>query len=186
MISHKHTILTYLLHTVLINNAGIARIPTNLTDFRSAYDITFSTNITSVALVTAAFLPLLYASLAPKVINVSSARGSLTRSTQGKLPPTAAVAYSVSKTALNALTIEFQKAEDARVAAGKKHGESGRVRIWAVSPGHLRTAFNNFRGTKEPLGGAEVVVRLVCEEDGEREGGTFWEFEGGEMREVPW
>jgi NAD(P)-dependent dehydrogenase (short-subunit alcohol dehydrogenase family) len=64
-------------------------------------------------------LPLLHASTLPygaKVINISSARGSLTRSTAGDLPPTQAVAYSISKTALNALTIEFQKAEDARVA----------------------------------------------------------------------
>jgi NAD(P)-dependent dehydrogenase (short-subunit alcohol dehydrogenase family) len=166
---------------VLINNAGIARIPSSLTDFRTAYDITFSTNITSVALLTTAFLPLLHASPSPKVINISSARGSLTRSTEGQLPPTMAVAYSVSKTALNGLTIEFQKTEDAR-------GETvsgGRVKFYAVSPGHLKTAFNNFRGKKDPLDGAEVVVRLVCEE-GEREGGTFWEFEGGEMREVPW
>jgi NAD(P)-dependent dehydrogenase (short-subunit alcohol dehydrogenase family) len=120
-------------------------------------------------------MPLLNATPAPKVINVSSARGSLTRSTAGKLPPTAAVAYSVSKTALNALTIEFQKTEDV--------SEHGKVRFYAVSPGHLKTAFNNFRGTKDPLDGAEVVARLVCEE---REGGTFWEFEGGEMRNVPW
>lgn len=63
----------------------------------------------------------------------------------------------------------------------------GGLRFWAVSPGNLKTAFNNFRGTKDPLEGAEVVVRLVCEEGGEqREGGTFWEFEGGEMRVVPW
>lgn len=85
------------------------------------------------------------------------------------------MAYSVSKTALNALTIEFQKTEDA--------SEHGKARFYAVSPGHLKTAFNNFRGTKDPLDGAEVVVRLVCEE---HEGGTFWEFEGGEMRKVPW
>jgi hypothetical protein len=84
---------------------------------------------------------------------------------------------------LNALTIEFQKAEDARTA--KVVGEGGKVRFWAVSPGHLKTAFNNFRGAKDPLDGAEVVVRLVCEE-GKREGGTFWEFEEGEIREVPW
>lgn len=96
------------------------------------------------------------------------------------MPPTAAAAYSVSKTALNTLTIEFQKAE----VAGPAKEAGGRVKFWVISPGHLKTAFNNFRGTKDPLGGAEVVVRLVCEEGGQ-EGGTFWEFEGGEMREVP-
>lgn len=96
------------------------------------------------------------------------------------------MAYSVSKTALNALTIEFQKAEDARVGKAPEAEGKERVRFWAVSPGHLKTAFNNFRGTKDPIDGAEVVVRLVCEEEGMREGGSFWEFEDGEMREVPW
>ncbi len=36
---------------------------------------------------------------------------------------------------------------------------------------------------EDPLDGAEVVVRLVCEG---RDGGTFGEFEGGEMRILPW
>jgi hypothetical protein len=61
------------------------------------------------------------------------------------------------------------------------------VRFWVVSPGHLKAALNSFRGMKDPLEGAEVVVRLICEEDGQqREGGTFWEFERGEMRLVLW
>lgn len=161
--------------TVLINNAGVALIPSSLTDFRASYDQTFFINITSIALITTAFMSLLNAASAPKVINISSARGSLTQLTAGKLPPTAAVAYSVSKTALNARTIEFQKTENSI--------EHGKVRFYAVSPGHLKTALNNFRGTKDPLDGAEVVIRLVCEE---HEGGTFWEFERGEMRIVPW
>jgi NAD(P)-dependent dehydrogenase (short-subunit alcohol dehydrogenase family) len=113
---HKDSLkaLSYFSHTVLINNAAIALSPSSLNDFRHSYNTTFSINITSVALFTTAFLPLLHASPTPKVINISSARGSLTLSTDGKLPPTKAVAYSVSKTALNALTVEMQKTEDAR------------------------------------------------------------------------
>lgn len=50
----------------------------------------------------------------------------------------------------------------------------------------MRTALNRFRGMKDPLDGAEVVVRLVCDGEGKLDGGTFWEFENGEMRVVPW
>jgi len=117
------------------------------------------------------------------VINISSARGSLVRSTTGKLPPTAAVAYSVSKTALNALTIEAQKSEDARTV---EENGGQRVQFYAVSPGHLKTAFNGYRGPKNPLDGAEVVVRLVIASKDQVDGGSFWEFEEGEMRKVPW
>jgi NAD(P)-dependent dehydrogenase (short-subunit alcohol dehydrogenase family) len=145
-----------------------------------------------VALVTSAFLPLLQASpgekeageRAAKVINVSSARSSFELSTAGKLPPTVAVAYSISKTALNALTVEMQKSENARTRDSQSGGR--KVSFYAVSPGHLRTAFNGFRGAKEPREGAEVVVRLVAAPEGQVEGGGFWEVEEGVLRRVPW
>jgi len=108
----------------------------------------------------------------PRVINVSSARASLGKSTRGNLPPTISLPYCVSKTALNMLTVEMAKAE------------SG-VLFQVVSPGHCRTAFNGFRGEKEPLDGARVVVEVVV---GERTafGSGFWEIEEGVMREVAW
>lgn len=70
------------------------------------------------------------------------------------MPPTAVVSYSVSKTGMNALTVEMQKTEDAREGGGK-------VEFYAANPGHCKTAFNGYRGTKDPKDGAEVVVRLV-------------------------
>ena len=88
------------------------------------------------------------------------------------------MAYSISKVALNCLTIEAQKAEDART--------EGKVDFFTVNPGHCKTAFNGYRGTKDPLDGAEVVVRLVAAERGEWKAGSFLEFEDGGMREVPW
>ena len=89
------------------------------------------------------------------VINVSSGRASLGIATSGKMPPTVSVPYSVSKTALNALTVEM-----ARDPA------NARVRFQCVSPRHCRTEFNGFRGTWEPLEGANVVVKLVNHEEG--------------------
>ena len=155
-------------------------------DIRENFNATFNTNITSLYTVTLAFLPLLHLSTTPKVINISSGRASLTRSSDGKLPPTKVVSYSISKAAVNSLTIELQKVEDAlREEDGRDGIEVGRgkVEFFAANPGHCKTAFNGFKGTKDPLDGAEVVVRLVA---GNGKKGGFWEFEEGVLREVPW
>lgn len=58
-----------------------------------------------------------------------------------------------------------------------------RVEYFAASPGHCKTAFNRYKGSKDAADGAEVVVRLVL---GEGAKGGFWEFEEGIFREVPW
>ena len=101
---------------------------------------------------------------------MSSARGSLARSTAGTMPPTRALGYSISKTAMNVLTIEMQKTEDT-------------VRFSAISPGFCATGLNNFQGTSDATAGAEVVIRLL---EVEVEKGQFWEIENGELRKVPW
>jgi len=63
---------------------------------------------------------------------------------------------------------------------------TAKVEIFAaVKPGFCRTAFNGFKGTKDPLDGVEIVARLI-EGKGDRKGwksGSFLEFEEGE---VPW
>ncbi|KAL2066060.1 hypothetical protein VTL71DRAFT_2131 [Oculimacula yallundae] len=178
---------------VLVNNAGIALFPhsSSASATRETFNTTFNTNITSLYTVTLAFLPLLHLSPSPKVINMSSGRASLTRSSDGALPPTKVVSYSISKAAVNSLTIEMQKMEDLllrqnmegnREVEGKEVGR-GKVEFFAANPGHCKTAFNGFKGMKDPLEGAEVVVRLV---GGEGRKGGFWEFEEGVLREVPW
>ncbi len=136
---------------------------------------------------TSIFQPLLHKSTAPKVINISSGRASLSNAANGKLPPTQVVSYSVSKTALNGLTIELQKAEDVLgdEAANAEVGK-GKVEFFAANPGHCKTAFNGFRGTKDPRDGAEVVVQLVIAERGKFKRARIWEYEEGVMREVPW
>ena len=169
----------------MVNNAGIAILQktTELADLRDSFNTTFNANVTSVAAVTSIFLPLLRLSSDPRVIHVSSGRASLQRSTGDNFPPTAAVAYSISKVALNALTIEQQKVENGRTGNER---DGSRVDFYTITPGHCKTAFNGYRGTKDPLDGAEVVVRLVMARRGEWKAGSFLEFEDGEMREVPW
>ncbi|KAK0112673.1 hypothetical protein ONS95_014412 [Cadophora gregata] len=174
---------------VLVNNAGIALFPSSSSprDIRETFNTTFTTNVTSLYTVTLAFLPLLHLSNSPKVVNILSGRASLTRSSNGKLPTTRVMSYSVSKAAVNSLTIDLQKVEDALLTdnpaeEGRKVGK-GKVQFFAANPGHCKTAFNGYKGTKEPLNGAEVVVRLLGGEGGK---GGFWEFEEGVLREVPW
>jgi NAD(P)-dependent dehydrogenase (short-subunit alcohol dehydrogenase family) len=165
-----------------VNNAGIALLlPGNSShsEVRENFSSTFNANITSIYTTSTIFLPLLRGSSEPKVINISSGRASITRSANGDLPPTKVLSYGVSKTALNALTVEMQRAEDAAAADSK-------VQFWVANPGHCKTAFNGFRGTKDPLEGAEVVFQLVTGERGRWKKGAFWEFEEGAMREVPW
>jgi NAD(P)-dependent dehydrogenase (short-subunit alcohol dehydrogenase family) len=162
---------------------AVVQKTTELNGLRDSFNATFNANVTSVAAVTSTFLPLLRRSSDPRVIHVSSGRASLQRSTAANSPLTAVLSYSISKVALNALTIEQQKIENARTG---NEQDGGKVDFYAINPGHCKTAFNGWRGLKDPLDGAEVVVRLVMAKRGKWKAGSFLEFEDGEMREVPW
>lgn len=156
--------------SVLINNAGIAAVPaSDLSDYRQVYNAILDTNVTSVGLMTTLLLPLLLKSPNPKVINISSGRASIAKLTSGELPATVSVPYSVSKVALNVMTLEMAKAEP-------------RITFYLANPGHCKTAFNGYKGKKDPLLGAEVAVNLV---HADYESG-FWHNDGGEMEMMLW
>ena len=123
------------------------------------------------------------------MINVSSGLGSCANSLTRKMGR--APAYGASKSALNGLTVHMQVAENDRVAAEEPGSDPGkrppRIRFYACAPGALKTAFNGYMATfREPERGAEVVVRLLADDEKTYEGGSYWEFEEGEMRQVPW
>jgi NAD(P)-dependent dehydrogenase (short-subunit alcohol dehydrogenase family) len=165
---------------VLVNNAGIAIRPTphSLPNTRDSFNTTFNTNVTSLYLLTTTLLPLLHFSPnGGKIINISSGRASLTRSQDPDFPPTAVLSYSISKAALSCLTIESWKAEEQRIKENGGKGD-GKVEVYAVNPGHCKTALNGFRGTRDPLEGAEIVVCLVTAESGTWRSGSFLEEEG--------
>jgi NAD(P)-dependent dehydrogenase (short-subunit alcohol dehydrogenase family) len=147
---------------VLVNNAGIAgdqRRPgeASLDDLRLVFD----TNVFGVAAVTDAFTPLLEASDAPVVVNVSSAVGSLTLNTDPNSRWTM-LAYPMSKAALNMLTIQYARAFP-------------RWRVNSATPGLTATEFTGPREGKPTVEelrtagmqintveqGAEVIVRLA-------------------------
>ncbi|KAH7406557.1 hypothetical protein DE146DRAFT_607045 [Phaeosphaeria sp. MPI-PUGE-AT-0046c] len=172
---------------VLINNAGIATVPTqdsSFKDLRVTYNNILNTNVTSVATLTTAFVPLLRRSADPRVINISSGRASIHALTKGSLPPTVSVPYSVSKLAMNVLMLEMSKSEEHVLpSAGSK------ILYQAVNPGHCKTALNGFRGSRDPYEGVRVVQEMVlCERDTFETG--FWVWEGdeenGELKRVPW
>lgn len=134
---------------VLVNNAGIAgeqRPPAEatLTDLRRVLE----TNVIGAAGVLLAFTPLLEASSAPVVVNVSSAVGSLALNA-GPDAPWSMVAYPISKAALNMLTVQYARAFP-------------RWRVNSVTPGLTATDFTpgpNTGGSVQD--NVEVIVRMA-------------------------
>lgn len=141
---------------VLINNAGIEeRADGNALIGAAAVtaDImrrTFETNVFGTVRVLHAFLPLLQRSAAPVVVNLSSGLGSLARLTTADTPTYAylGVAYPASKTAVNAITVQFAKTFP-------------KMRINAVEPGFTKTDLNGNTGIQTVEQGAEIVVRMA-------------------------
>jgi NAD(P)-dependent dehydrogenase (short-subunit alcohol dehydrogenase family) len=150
---------------VLINNAAIL-----LDDGGSILDLegdtalqTFATNTVGPLLVTQACQPLLSRSKAPRVINVSSGAGQMAEGLQDWAP-----AYSLSKTALNALTQHFA-------------GALPQFAVNSVSPGWVRTAMG---GDAAPLSveeGADTIVWLALDAPQELTGKFL-----RERREIAW
>ncbi|HEY7486021.1 MAG TPA: SDR family oxidoreductase [Streptosporangiaceae bacterium] len=141
---------------VLVNNAGVNVLdfhefdhlpkPTEETvdDIKNVYEV----NVFAIVRMMNAFLPLLDKADAPRVVNVTSKRGSLGE--EGAWAGQPSLSYSSSKTALNALTVHY-----AREFADTK------LKVNGAAPGHVATEFNNFRGTRTPDEGAAVAIRLA-------------------------
>ncbi|KAI0547209.1 NAD(P)-binding protein [Xylaria curta] len=165
---------------VLINNAIKlnSSSPTQIEEQREISNSNFNNAVTSNNIVTRAFISLLRRASWPRVVMISSTRGSIQKTVNRELPPVSSVDYCVVKAALNMLTVHLQAAEDAN--------EENKITFWVANPGHCKTGFNGFKGPKDPLEGAEVVLRLLKSDRGNIQGGTFWEVENGEFRQVPW
>ena len=150
---------------VLVNNAGItggmAQQPTtaDLDVIRTVVE----TNVIGVVRVTNAFLPLLRRSSSPRIVNMSSGVGSLARQSdpQGDAGPIA-VAYSPSKTFLNAVTVQYAK-----------ELRDTNILINLACPGYVATDLNGFRGHRTPEQGAAIALRLATLPDDGPTGGYF-------------
>lgn len=168
---------------VLINNAGITGSgqvsPEDAHDqVPSSVDLdmvraVFETNVFGVIAVTNAMLPLLRRSPAPRIVNVSSAAGSLTIASDPDGPLAgllASAAYTPSKTALNALTVQY----------ANELWKDG-ILINVADPGYVDTEINNHSGYLTAAQGAAILVRLATLGADGPTGGFF-----SEDGSVPW
>ncbi|QNG35639.1 SDR family oxidoreductase [Geodermatophilaceae bacterium NBWT11] len=158
---------------VLVNNAGVTgggvQTPSEvgLDAVRAAVEV----NVWGVIRLTNAVLPLLRRSPSPRIVNVSSGVGSLTRQSadDGTTGPLSA-AYSPSKTYLNAVTVQY----------AKELKETG-ILVNMGCPGFVATDLNGFRGTRTPAQGAQTPIRLATLPDGGPTG-TYSDDDGP----IPW
>ncbi|WP_413624377.1 SDR family oxidoreductase [Luteibacter sp. Lutesp34] len=146
---------------ILVNNAGIivddlAKAPSEQS--LDAWRETFETNLFAVVAVTQAFLPLLKAAPAARIVNVSSILGSLTL----HLDPTSSIygfkipAYDASKSALNAWTVHL--AHELRDTP---------IKVNAVHPGYVQTDMNGGQGEIDvPTGAKSSVGMALIDADG--------------------
>ncbi|MEU6626206.1 SDR family NAD(P)-dependent oxidoreductase [Streptomyces litmocidini] len=140
---------------VLVNNAAIAGdMPQEPTRTAPAtVRAVVETNVVGVIRVTNAMMPLLRRSASPRIVNMSSSVGSLTRQSGPDPERTAgpvAVAYAPSKTFLNAVTLQY-----ARELSGTN------VLINVGCPGYVATDLNGFRGVRTPEQGAAIAIKLA-------------------------
>jgi len=127
----------------------------------------WETNVFGVLAVYQAMLPLLHESSDARIVNVSSAVGSLTDNANATHPyhPMFGPVYPASKTALNAITLAMMV-----------ELESTGIKVNLVSPGHTRTNLNGYSGRQSVEEGSREVVRVaVLGPDGPTGTFTRWE-----------
>lgn len=143
---------------VLINNAGV--YPDSSVDIltisRELLDLAMNTNTFGVVRMVQAFLPLLEAANAARVINISSGMGALDGLT------TTAPSYCLSKLALNGATIML--AQSLR---------SKSIVVNAMCPGWVKTDMGGASAPRSPEQGADTAIWLATEASGQNSG-QFW------------
>lgn len=150
---------------ILVNNAGIAIDDWNSAPSEQGAEVwrrTFDTNVFGLVEATRAFLPLLRAAPAGRIVNVSSVLGSVALQADPqstyyaiKLP-----AYSASKSAVNAWTVQL--AYELRATP---------VKVNAVHPGNVRTDMNPNAELEVGEGARSSVQMALLDADGPT--GTF-------------
>ena len=152
---------------ILVNNAGILVDDPTLKVSQqtlATWRQTFDTNVFGLIAVTQAFLPLLQASAAGRIVNVSSILGSLALHADPSSPiyDFKVPAYNVSKSAVNAWTVQL--AYELR---------DSRIKVNTIHPGYVRTDMNAGEGAMDIPEGARTSVRLALVGDDGPQGGFF-------------
>ena len=140
---------------ILVNNAGIAVDDLGKAPSEQSLDVwreTFDTNLFGVVEVTKAFLPLLKAAPAARIVNVSSMLGSLTLHVDPNSPIYSfkVPAYDASKSALNSWTVHL--AYELRDTP---------IKVNAVHPGYVQTDMNRGEGEIDVPTGAKTSVEMA-------------------------
>ena len=149
----------------LVNNAGISTgwgppSEDTVANVRAIYEV----NVFGAMRATHAFLPLLKASEAPRIVMISSTLGSLAWASDFKAPMAHVnlLGYNSSKSALNAVTVAFAKELD---PLGFK--------VNAGCPGYTATDLNQHQGHRTTAQGAAIGVHLATLPDDGPNGGFF-------------
>lgn len=147
---------------VLVNNAGITG------PHRGAAELTgddalnvFNTNVVSVVRTIHAFAPLLQASSAPTIVNVTSGLGSFHAVHDPERIEAKVISplYNSSKSAVTMLTVQYARAFP-------------EMRVNAADPGYTATDLNGNNGTQTVTEGTDAIVDLATR-GGQGPTGTF-------------
>jgi len=147
---------------VLINNAGISGPLAQAAELTAEDALAvYGTNVVSIVRMIGAFVPILRASSAPTIVNVTSGLGSFAHvhdpeRIESKIN---APLYTSSKSAVTMLTVQYAKAFP-------------QMRINAADPGYTATDFNGNNGTQTVQEGTDAIVELATR-GGEGPTGTF-------------
>jgi NAD(P)-dependent dehydrogenase (short-subunit alcohol dehydrogenase family) len=150
---------------VLVNNAGVV-VDGDEAILEISDELlreTLETNALGALRVIRAFVALLRKSKTPRVINVSSSSGQLTDGADGWAP-----AYSISKTALNGVTVQL-------AAALPKFA------VNSVCPGWVRTDMGGENASRSVEEGADTIVWLATEAPQDLTGKFL-----RDRKEIPW
>jgi NAD(P)-dependent dehydrogenase (short-subunit alcohol dehydrogenase family) len=147
----------------LVNNAGIYGDPIGAADYDldRAHEV-LEVNTFGPWRLIEALLPLMRASDAPRIVNVSSGAGQLSDMNGGR------AAYRVSKAALNALT---------RTLASDERG----IKVNTMCPGWVRTDMGGSAAPRSVADGADTAVWLATLDDDGPTGGFF-----RDRKPIPW
>lgn len=147
---------------VLVNNAGIHAEKMEYDG--DAFRDTFEVNTFAPFYITEALMPLLLKSEAGRIVNQSSALGSIQFMLSNELAQRIGTpAYSASKAALNMLTAYWaQKTKDTN------------LKVNAVHPGLVKTRMGGEKAELSPEDGAITAVRLATLPEDGPTGGFFY------------
>ncbi|MGC6366791.1 MAG: SDR family NAD(P)-dependent oxidoreductase [Candidatus Marinamargulisbacteria bacterium] len=140
---------------ILINNAAILIEGSALSISQQAFNESMQVNMMSVFTTMQALVPGMVARGYGRVVNLSSGWGSMSDGCTGP------AAYSISKAALNALTLSFSQAVPSS------------VKINAACPGWVRTRMGGMAAPRSAAKGAETPVWLATLPDDGPTGGFF-------------